>query len=488
MPSESPKVPEEDDGCKPHVDKDDNGLCDLCSDSVMVVVDIFGINDLHGKVPDGDNHPGVDELTTYLKNARKENDHVVLLSAGDMWQGTAESNLTEGHLITDWMNEMDFVGMAIGNHEYDWGEGAVRGNSAIAEFPLLAINIYDRTTNLQVEYCQSSVMVECGDVQIGIIGAVGDCYSSISAEQTTGIYFKTGADLTNLVKAESEMLRSQGADFIVYVLHDGYDESVYTTVSSSKLKSYYDTTLSNGWVDIVFEGHTHKRYSFKDSEGVYHLQGGGDNKGITHAEIQINSANGNYKVNAAETITTGSYTGLPGDPLVDELLKKYTDDISIATQVLGTNSRRRSSDDIRKLVADMYYQLGVEVWGDQYDIVLGGGLVSVRSPGYLLAGKVTYGDLQNILPFNNDIVLCTVSGKNLKSKFFNSTHYAYAISYGDYGKSIRNSIDPNATYYIIVDTYTATYAPNGLTEIARYTPGVYARDLIADYIREGGLE
>ena len=39
----------------------------------------------------------------------------------------------------------------------------------------------------------------------------------------------------------------------------------------------------------------------------------------------------------------------------------------------------------------------------------------------------------------------------------------------------------------MVDTYTSTYAPNRLTEIARYTDGVYARDLLADYIREGGL-
>ena len=172
--------------------------------------------------------------------------------------------------------------------------------------------------------------------------------------------------------------------------------------------------------------------------------------------------------------------------ILDELLKKYADDISIADQVLGTNRSYRSGDAIRKLVADMYYQLGVEVWGDQYDIVLGGGLVSVRSPGYLPAGEVTYGDLQNILSFDNDIVLCSVSGKNLKNKFFNSTHYAYAVSYGSYGQSVKNSIDPNKTYYVVVDTYTSSYRYNYLTEVARVS-GVYARDLLAEYVKEGGL-
>lgn len=483
-----PSVTSAPDGaCAAHADQDDNGLCDQCGVSVLVIVDFFGINDLHGKVPDGDNHPGVDELTTYLKNQKKTNDHVVLFSVGDMWQGTAESNLTQGNLVTDWMSEMDFVAMTLGNHEFDWGEDAVRDNGAIAEFPFLAINIYNRSTNRQAEYCQSSVVVECGGVQIGIIGAMGDCYSSISAEQTKNIYFKTGSELTALVKNESEKLQNAGADFIVYLIHDGLGQSASGTVSTSQLRSYYDVTLSDGYVDIVFEGHSHQRYVFRDEKGVYHIQGGGDNKGITHAEVQINSANGNCAVNTAETVTTGAYSYLEDDPLVEELMQKYAEEISPSARVLGTNSRRRSSDSIRKLVADMYYQAGMERWGDQYDIVLGGGLISVRAPYSLMAGEVTYGDLQGLLPFDNDLVLCSVSGRNLKSKFFESTHSSYAVSYGDYGASVRSSIDPNATYYIIVDTYTSTYAPNGLTEIARYTPGVYARDLLADYIAAGGL-
>jgi len=294
--------------------------------------------------------------------------------------------------------------------------------------------------------------------------------------------------LTALVKSESEKLQSAGADFIVYMIHDGLGQGASGTVTSSRLKSYYDVALSDGYVDIVFEGHSHQRYVFRDEKGVYHVQGGGDNKGITHAEVQINSANGNCVVNTAETITTGAYSYLEDDPLVEELLDKYAEDISPSARVVGTNSRKRYSDAIRELVAELYYQAGIERWGDQYNIVLGGGLISVRAPYSLMAGEVTYGDLQGLLPFDNDLVLCSVSGRNLKSKFFESTHDSYAIGYGDYGASVRNNINPNATYYIVVDTYTSTYKPNGLTEIARYTPGVYARDLLADYIAAGGLK
>ena len=496
QPSETPAEPEPDEpsatpedsvACTSHTDADDNGQCDQCSISVVVVVDFFGINDLHGKLPDAENQPGADELTTYLKSERLTNDHVVLLSAGDMWQGTSTSNLTRGNMVTDWMNELDFAAMTMGNHEFDWGEDAVRGNDALAEFPFLAINIYERKTNRQVAYCQSSVMVECGDVQIGIIGAIGDCYSSIASEHTKEIYFKTGAELTGLVKKEAKKLRGQGADFIVYVLHDGLGEQAFGTVISSKLKSYYDTALSDGYVDIVFEGHTHKNYVFQDAYGVYHIQGGGDNWGITHAEVEINFANGTHEVNVARPLASSTYDQMEDDPLIEQLLDKYAEEIAPASRVLGTNSRWRSGKELRQLVADLYYMVGMERWGEEYKIALGGGFISVRDPGSLSVGEVTYGDLQGLFPFDNYLVLCSVSGRDLKKRFFESDHYAYYISYGSYGESIRNNIDPNGTYYILVDSYTSTYAPNGLTEIAYYDAGVYARDLLAEYIEGGGL-
>jgi hypothetical protein len=92
-----------------------------------------------------------------------------------------------------------------------------------------------------------------------------------------------------------------------------------------------------------------------------------------------------------------------------------------------------------------------------------------------------------LMPFDNTLVLCSVKGSDLKSKFINTSNDNYYIGYTAYGSSLNGKIDNNATYYIVVDTYTSTYAPNRLTEIARYTEDVYARDLLADYVRGGGL-
>ena len=474
-----------------HTDANDDGTCDSCSGNLMVKVDFYNINDLHGKIADAANHPGVDEMTTYFKQAAWNNDHVVYLSSGDMWQGASESNTTQGSIVVDWMNSVGFTSMTLGNHEYDWGEDPIRANDAIANFPFLAINIYSRSTDQRVSYCQPSVMIDRGGVQIGIIGAMGDCYSSIAADKTREIYFKTGSQLTALVKAESQRLRAAGADFIVYVLHDGYDNSTGNSVKSisdGQLKSYYDISLSDGYVDLVFEGHTHQRYILMDSKDVYHLQNGGDNQGICHVEAAINSVTGTSRVTLKQLVTASEYANMADDPIVQQLLDKYNDVLANSQRILGTNSRQRDNQELRQLVADLYYQVGMAEWGDEYDIALGGGFISIRDPRYLAKGEVTYAQLHGLFPFDNELVLCSVKGRDLKEKFFESDHYSYFISYGSYGSQLRNNIDPNATYYIVVDSYTSTYAPNNLTEIARYTEGVYARDLLADYIQAGGMK
>ena len=456
--------------CDVHIDENNSGKCDICSTDVTVVIDFYAINDLHGKFADADSHPGVDELSTYIKNARDDGNNVVLLSSGDMWQGAAESNLTKGMLMTDWMNEMDFVSMTMGNHEFDWGEEIIEQNAAFAEFPFLAINIYDEDTDKQVDYCESSVIVEIGGIEVGIIGAIGDCYSSIATERSEGIYFITGAELTELVKEESIYLREQGVDFIVYSVHDS--------------DSTYDSVLSNGYVDIVFEGHSHESYVRTDSYGVYHLQGGGDNEGISYASVTYNTVNASSKITIHQVVSTSTYSSLPDHPIVQQLMEKYDEQISLAFKVLGINPSQMSSSKILNIVADLYCQAGEEKWGDQYDVVLGGGYLNCRSPYNLAAGEVTYGMLMSLLPFDNRLVLCSISGQNLLNRFINNSNSDYYIAYSDYGAQISGNISANKTYYVIVDTYSAYYGPNKLTVVDFYDEDVYARDLFAAYLEE----
>ncbi len=454
--------------CSCEFDKNDDGLCDSCGESVIVIFDFYAINDLHGKILDSRDQPGIEELSTYLEYVKSQNPNTILLSSGDMWQGTAESNLTYGAFITEWMNELGFSAMALGNHEFDWGVEKIEENKSIAEFPFLAINIYDRKDGELADFCDASTVIEMDGLEIGIIGSIGDVYSSISGEVVGDMYFKTGDELTELVKAEAVRLRNDGVDFIIYSTHADMSE--------------YDKELSRGYVDIVFEGHSHQEYA-KGDGSVYHLQNGGENEAISHAAAKLNRANGSSAVIKAETIANSTYSKYAEHPMVDTLLEKYQSQISKAYESICKLDKTFYSKEILTICAELYYNAGLEMWGDEYDIVLGGGFMSARSPYELNRGDVDYADIYSILPFDNQLVLCSIKGRDLV-KFANKTpEQRYYIFTGEYGTSVLNSIDESATYYVVTDTYSSTYRYNNLTEVARYTPNVYARDLFAEYLK-----
>lgn len=465
-----------------HTDVNTDGVCDLCGESVTVELSFYAVNDLHGKFMDTDAQPGVDEFTTYLKDlyadpAREE----ILLSSGDMWQGTVESSTNRGALMTEWMNEIGFSSMTLGNHEYDWGADVLTPNSELANFPFLAINV--TYYGAAVEYCQPSTVVERGGIKIGIIGAIGDCLSSISGEFSNGLNFATGSALTALVKNEAIRLREEEAcDFIVYSIHDGGDSFSASGINSvtNRDMSWYDSSLSDGYVDLVFEGHSHQRYILQDEYGIYHMQGGGENSYISCAEVSYNTVTHGYAVNP-RLIGKGVYasSSIKGDPVVEEIFQKYFPDSNPYTTILGYNDTYRRSEVILHQVARLYYDKGIEIWGDDYDIVLGGGYLNTRNPYNLSRGNVTYADLFSLLPFDNDIVLGKIKGSYLKSRFLEGSYYYYS-------KISSDEVIDNQDYYIIVDTYTSTYRSNRITEVARLGTGTYARDLLAAFIQAGG--
>lgn len=451
-----------------HKDENNDGICDSCKGTVVVILDFYAINDLHGVFMDSGSNSGVDELTTYIKNAYADDRaYEILLSSGDMWQGTVESSSNKGSLMTEWMNDMDFVSMTLGNHEFDWGSDCIASNADLAQFPFLGINVKD--SNVETPYCQDSVVVERGGVKIGIIGAIGNCLSSISGEFSDGLEFITGSALTELVKAESTRLRQQGCDLIVYSVHAGVDE--------------YDAQLSNGYVDLVFEAHTHSRYVDQDSYGVYHIQAGSSNSNLGYASICYNTANDLFSVQTVSTLNSSVYADaeLADDPIVEELFDKYFPDENPYTHVIGYNDRTKNSNTITDLVAQLYLQKAQELWGDEYEIVLGGGFLKCRTPYKVPAGDVTYSQLYSILPFDNDLVLCKVSGKQLKKIFVETSNTNYHCAYDPNLK-----IEDDQSYYVVTDTYTSFYKYNlpSLTEVERLE-NYYARDLLKDFIAQG---
>ena len=120
-----------------------------------LTLSIVGTSDLHGHVA------ALPWFAGYLRNLRaaREAGAVILLDAGDMFQGTLESNLFEGAPVVEAYNVLGYNAAAIGNHEFDFGpsgpapsptrpdddaQGALKARAAQAHFPFLAANLVRR--------------------------------------------------------------------------------------------------------------------------------------------------------------------------------------------------------------------------------------------------------------------------------------------------------------------------------------------------------
>ena len=445
-----------------------------------VTLDIYGFNDNHGVVKDTEGKGiGIAKLTTFAKEM-SAGKNAVFISQGDMWQGSVESNFTKGNLMTEWMNQLGFVSMTVGNHEYDWGSEYIIQNQQLANFPTLGINVLKRSDNKRVDYLSPSVTFEKAGAKIGVIGAIGNCLSSISGSKVKDVYFATGEALTNLVKEESNRLRNnEHCDFIIYSIHG---DAMHDPDDS------YDISLSTGnYVDLVLEGHTHQGYYYEDDGGVFHIQNLGDSKSVYDVTVNLNLEAATYTVvpTLYDTSYYSDYIYLADDATTLSLIDKYYDCFSFAYEELGVIDGFKDPNTIRSKVADLYLEVGTERWGSQYNLICGGGYMSCRGDG-LHAGSVHYSDISQLLPFDNELVLCSIRGSDLANTQFIQGATTYFVAWSEFGENMRYNIDYSETYYLISDTYSSDYAPNHLTVVDNYDVGVYARDLLAMYIQEGG--
>ena len=104
-----------------------------------VYFDFYELSDFHGATTYGEGSQlGISKLASYFDDKRTENPGgSIILAGGDMWQGTADSNITRGNLVTYAMCEIGFDSMTLGNHEFDWTDTWIKNNKNRANFPFL---------------------------------------------------------------------------------------------------------------------------------------------------------------------------------------------------------------------------------------------------------------------------------------------------------------------------------------------------------------
>ena len=193
------------------------------------IIDLYEVSDFHGAVDFKESssgaYPGLARMATYFDSKRAENPGgTLILSSGDMFQGSADSNSTRGYMVNYCMNYMGFDAMAIGNHEFDWTDAWIRKNANLAygtrKIPYLGINIQDKTTHAMPDFVTASTIVERGEYKIGIIGAIGsELESSILHSCVENYDFVPELELIN---TEAARLKSEdGCDAVVLLEHQG---------------------------------------------------------------------------------------------------------------------------------------------------------------------------------------------------------------------------------------------------------------------------
>lgn len=192
---------------------------------------IVGMNDFHGhllpkerKLPDGRwvKSGGAEafySMIQILKN--KMPNRVMIVDAGDEWQGTLESNQVYGRSVVEFFNRLGVQVAAIGNHEFDFSLENLKKQGQFAKYPYVAANILEKSTKKQIEWKNfyPSKLFEVAGIKIGVIGvSTLDTPETTSYDAVKGLEF---IDPVEPVKKQAQNLRDQGAQLILVTAHAG---------------------------------------------------------------------------------------------------------------------------------------------------------------------------------------------------------------------------------------------------------------------------
>lgn len=414
-----------------------------------VTISIIGTNDLHGRVE------RVAVLGGYVGILRRIRERdgggVLLLDAGDMFQGTLESNLVEGASVVRAYNALGYAAAAVGNHEFDYGPageaatpaspgdnplGALRAREAEARFALLSANVLAAVQGAgpdseQISAFAPSAYVTTAGVTVGLIGVTTiDTPRVTIAANIAGLVI---APLLAITRALAEQMRASGATIVVAVAHAGGRCSRFGSphdLSSCETGSEIfelAQALPHGLVDVIVAGHTHA--------GIAHVVNGtaiieSYSRGRAFGRVDLTVDRASNTVVSAEahapqdlcqtpeapmsSCTPGMYEG--EEVSVDQsVVEAITEDLDRARvrrmeplgvrAVAPVRTEYTAESPLGNLVADLMLAAR-----PQADVaIMNGGGIRADLP----AGDVTYGDFYEVFPFDNRFALVHLTGAEM---------------------------------------------------------------------------
>ena len=228
---------------------------------------ILHTNDTHSTIePFPANHSkfpgkgGVVNRFNLIQKIRSEEENVLLLDAGDIFQGTPYFNMFGGVIEMKVMSKMGYDAATMGNHDFDGGMDGFLKAKEYADFPFLCSN-YDFSATILKNQTQDSLIKEIGGLKVGIFGIGVELKGLVPDDKCGETVYLDPVENANRVALE---LKKKGCDLIICLSHLGYQ---YESDKISDLKMAAATRN----IHLIIGGHTHtfldKPTEVKNSEG-----------------------------------------------------------------------------------------------------------------------------------------------------------------------------------------------------------------------------
>lgn len=465
-----------------------------------VEIPIVTFNDFHGSLAESKSDVGAAKLVGEIKRVKEENPNTVVVTGGDIYQGSAMSNLLKGEPVTAMLKEMALEFSAVGNHEFDWGYEHIPDWAKAGEFDFLASNIYEKETGEPVEWAKPYGVVEREGKKVGFIGlATPETAYKTKPDNVAHLEFKDPVEATktwvNYLENEEKV------DAVVVLSHLGSEQNRETGEITGEIVEVAEVP----GVDAIISAHSHQRVEGKVN-GVPVIQAYKNGRNLGYVNLKFDNKNELVVTTKLDDISKRKDT-LPVDKNMEDILAKFEADLA-----------PKMNEKVTDLSVDLPHDrdTGVSPMGATVaetmrrivdaDIAItnGGG---VRAP--LMAGTVTVGDMYTILPFDNTLVTMEMKGSDIikvlehgiePDNFGWGQHAGVKLWYtpgaerGEKITSVRlgdGTKLENDKYYTVVtndfmavggDSYDFSAAKNVVDT------NLVIRDEMANYWRENGIE
>jgi 5'-nucleotidase len=381
---------------------------------------IIHTNDLHSRIEpinrfdstcgaednaEGKCFGGIARVITKINELRAElaGENVVLLDAGDQYQGSLMYTTYKGDVEAEFMEQIGYDVMAVGNHEFDDGDAGLRKLTDAVSFPVISGNIDVSSSNILAGQVENHVVLEIGGERIGIISALAADTAETSSPSDAVIFTEERESLA----ADVAALEAEGVTKIIALTHVGVtkDMAIAEDVAG---------------VDAVVGGHSHTLFSNTEEgamayptmvNGVPVVQAYAYSKYVGHLTLVFDDA-GNV------TSATGDTILLDASVAEDEAAVARVAELAgpieeMKTRVVGEAAAAIDGDravcramecSMGNLVADAMLDR-VKDQGIQIAIQNGGGLRSSID-----SGEITMGEVLTVLPFQNTLSTFEVTG------------------------------------------------------------------------------